>query len=115
MKRLSLAALAVLLAACGSDNPPSIALGDSTELVIAADRGATLTIDQGIGDVTGKTSVAVSPTVTTTYTLKATALGMSTTSKTTVTVGHGAASQVTLTGLSSELAVDTVAPVTVTV
>ena len=125
MKRLSLAALAVLLAACGSDNPPgiqlftaaspSIALGDSTELVIAADRGAILTIDQGIGDVTGKTSVAVSPTVTTTYTLKATALGMSTTSKTTVTVGHGAASQVTLTGLSSELAVDTVAPVTVTV
>ena len=126
MKRLSLPTLAVLFAAaCGSDNPPgiqlftaalpSIALGDSTELVFTAENGATLSIDQGVGNVTGRTSVSVSPTVTTTYTLTATKLGMSTTSKTTVTVGHGAASQLTLSGLASELAVDAPATVTVTV
>ena len=72
MKRLSLAALTVLLAACGGGNPPtielftavpsSIALGDSTQLLFAAESGSTLSIDQGVGDVTGKTSVTVSPT-----------------------------------------------------
>ncbi len=126
MKRLTLAALAVLFAAaCGSNNPPriqsftaaspNIALGDSTELVFAADPAATLSIDQGVGDVTGKTLVTVSPSTTTTYTLTATALGMSSTSKTTVSVGHGPASQVTLAGLNSELAVDTPTSITVTV
>jgi len=127
MKRLSLPTLAVLFAAaCGSDNnapgiqlftaaSPNIALGDSTQLVFAAESGSALTIDQGVGDVTGKTSVSVSPTATITYTLTASKGGKSTTSKTTVTVGHGAATQVTLSGLGSELAVDTPAPVTVTV
>src|SRR5262249_2130537 len=42
--------------------------------------------DQGIGDVTGKTSVTVAPGVTTTYTLTASMGGTSTTAKTTVTV-----------------------------
>src|SRR5205085_2307820 len=122
MKRLSLTAVAVLFAAaCGNNNlrpppgiqlftaaDPSIALGDSTQLVIKADAGATLQIDQGVGDVTGKTTVTVQPTVTTTYMLTASnANGRSTSSTTTVTVGHGAASQITLEGLSSELAVDT--------
>jgi len=102
MKRLSLATLAVLFAAaCGSSNnnppkaptievftaaPSSIALGDSTQLIFAAESGATLSIDQGVGDVTGKTSVAVSPTATTSYTLTATKTAKSSTSTATVTV-----------------------------
>ena len=123
MKRPTLIALAALVAAC-SKTPniqdftavsPSIALGDSTELVIKADSDTKLNIDQGIGDVTGKTLVPISPTSTTTYTLTAyTWYGRSTVT-TTVTVGHGAAGQITLAGLSSELAVDTPANVTVTI
>jgi len=73
MKRLSLTTLAVLFAAaCGSSKnppsievftaaPPSIALGDSAQLIFAAESGSTLSINQGVGDVTGKTSVTVSP------------------------------------------------------
>jgi len=125
MKRLSLPTLAVLFAAaCGSDNPPgiqlftaaspSIALGDSTQLIFAAESGSTLSIDQGVGNVTGRTSVSVSPTVTTTYTLTATRLGMSTTSTTTVTVGHGAAARLTFSGLASDVVADSGVTLTVT-
>jgi hypothetical protein len=100
MKRLSLPTLAVLFAAaCGSDNPPnpptielftavptSITLGDSSQLIFAAESGSTLSIDQGVGDATGKTSVTVSPTATTTYTLTASKRGKSSTSTATVNV-----------------------------
>src|SRR5919201_4376710 len=111
MKRLSLTALAVLLAAACcktadiqlfSATSPSIALGDSTELVIKTDPDLHLYIDQGIGDVTGKTLVPIAPTSTTTYTLTAYAWYGRSTATTTVSVGHGAASQDTLAGLSSE-------------
>ncbi len=125
MKWLSLPTLAVLFAAaCGSDNPPgiqlftaaspSIALGDSTQLIFASESGSTLSIDQGVGNVTGSTSVSVSPTVTTTYTLTATRLGMSTTSTTTVTVGHGAAARLTFSGLASDVVADSGVTLTVT-
>src|SRR5437870_6580962 len=97
MKRLSLTTLAILFAAaCGGGNPPtielftavpsSISLGDSTQLLFAAESGSTLSIDQGVGDVTGKTSVTVSPAATTTYTLTASKNGKSSTSTATLTV-----------------------------
>ena len=100
MKRLS-AALAILLAAaCGGSETPatiqlfvaqpsSIALGGTTTLVIAAAPfDATLTIDNGVGDVTGKTAVTVSPAADTVYTLTATHKGSAAvTVKTSVSVG----------------------------
>ena len=98
MKRLSLTTLAVLFAAaCGSSKnppsievftaaPPSIALGDSAQLIFAAESGSTLSINQGVGDVTGKTSVTVSPAATTAYTLTASKNGKSSTSTATLSV-----------------------------
>jgi sugar lactone lactonase YvrE len=71
-------------------NPAKISTGQSSTLqwnVVGATTG--LTIDNGIGDVTGKTSIVVSPTATTTYTLTATdtqgGLSASSTLQTTVT------------------------------
>jgi hypothetical protein len=124
MKRLSVTTLAVLFAAACSNSPgiqlftaasPSITLGDSTELIFAAESGALLSIDQGVGNVTGKTSVSVSPTATTTYTLTAIKMGRSTTSKTTVTVGQGVPARLTFSGLASEVGVDSGVTLTVTV
>lgn len=54
-----------------SANPSIIASGKTSTLSWSAAGAASLSIDKGIGAVTG-TSVAVNPTVTTTYTLKAT-------------------------------------------
>ena len=82
MKRLSTALAVVLAAACGGTTKPAIqvfvaqpgqvSLGGTTYLVVAASpANATLTIDNGVGDVTGQTQVAVSPTADTTYTLTA--------------------------------------------
>jgi len=66
-------------------NPSTIAAGQATTLGWGAVTDAdTLTIDQGIGPVTGP--VLVSPLVTTTYTLTATGCGGTTTSQVTVTV-----------------------------
>ena len=89
MKRLSLTTLAILFAAaCSSAGnaptievftavPSSIALGDSAQLIFAAESGSTLSIDQGVGDVTGKTSVTglsnASRTVTVTLWIASTA------------------------------------------
>ncbi len=100
MKRFSAALAVSLAAACsGSETPATIqlfvaqpsaiALGGTTTLVIAAAPfDATLTIDNGVGDVTGKTSVTVSPAADTTYTLTATRKGSTpVTLKTSVSVG----------------------------
>jgi hypothetical protein len=66
-------------------NPSTITAGQATTLGWGAVTDAdTLTIDQGIGQVTGP--VLVSPLVTTTYTLTATGCGGTTTYQTTVTV-----------------------------
>jgi sugar lactone lactonase YvrE len=54
-------------------DPPQISSGQRSTLkwnVVGTT--TSLTIDNGVGDVTGKTSVSVSPTATTTYTLTAT-------------------------------------------
>ncbi len=98
MKRLTLAAVLGLVVACNSDSkktdqptiavftaaPSTIIAGQSTQLVFGGT--GTLSIDQGVGPVTGKTSVTVSPTATTTYTLTASLNGSSVTSTTQVTV-----------------------------
>ncbi len=98
MRRLGLTAVAVALAAgCGADSshiavftaaPSSIELGDSTQLMFTVEQDSLVRIDNGIGDVTGRTSVTVSPTTTTTYTLIAVRPGKNPgTASTTVTVG----------------------------
>src|SRR5215467_452590 len=96
MKRLTLALTLGLAAACSKDNkesptiavftaaPGTIIVGQSTQLVFGGT--GTLTIDQGVGDVTGKTSVTVSPTATTTYVLTASLNGSTVNSSTKVTV-----------------------------
>jgi hypothetical protein len=97
MKRIALAMAAVLVAACDNGSPktgPAISVftaapstittGQSTQLVFGAT--GTLNIDQGVGNVTGKTSVTVSPTATTTYTLTASQDGITKNVSTTVTV-----------------------------
>jgi chitodextrinase len=53
---------------------------------IQVSNATSLTITQGVGNVTGKTSVQVSPTASTTYTLTATNAGGSVTATVTVTV-----------------------------
>ena len=125
------AAIALLLASgCGSDfsppqiqmfaaSSPSIALGESTDLVFSVDFTGSLSIDQGIGDVTGRTSVTVTPTATTTYTLTARTRGLAgilrSTSTVTVVVGHGTPTRIAVDGVPAEVAVDSPVAVTMTV
>ncbi len=52
-------------------NPPTISGGQSSTLTWSVNGATSLSIDNGIGDVTTKPSVTVSPTATTTYTLTA--------------------------------------------
>src|SRR5229473_2684058 len=129
MKRLGLAVAVLVAAGCGGDLSPriqlfsaskgAIALGESTELVFSVDFAASLSIDQGIGDVTGKNSVTVTPTATTTYTLTASrpdwGRTLRSTSTVTLTVGHGAPSTITVDGVPSEVAVESPVVVTLTV
>jgi len=69
-----------------SASPSTITLGQGTLLAwTATGKGATVSIDQGVGEVQGS-SVAVSPTATTTYTLTATSPGGSATATVTMTV-----------------------------
>ena len=85
-RRSWLASLAALtLAACNNGGtaaplpvvssftatPPSIVSGGSATLAWTVSGATSLSIDHGVGTVTG-TSIAVTPTVTTTYTLAAT-------------------------------------------
>jgi hypothetical protein len=78
--------------------PATISVGNSATLVFAAtgSTAMTLSIDNGIGDVTGKNQVAVTPSATTTYTLTATDGSKSATATTTVTVGPQAAGSISL-------------------
>ena len=117
MKRLSAAVAILLAAACGGSEAPatiqlftaqpaSIVLGGTTNLVIAAAPfDATLTIDNGVGDVTGKTSVAVTPGADTTYTLTATRKGSTVHATTSVSVGAAPASGFKVEATSAALVV----------
>ena len=66
----------------------AITEGGSTTLNWTTAYTDTLSIDQGIGDVTGTTSTVVSPLVTTTYTITATNVYGSRTDSVTVTVNN---------------------------
>lgn len=66
--------------------PATIAAGQSSTLSWSVTDASTLTIDQGVGGVTGSTSRLVSPTATTTYTLSASNAAGSATATATATV-----------------------------
>ena len=66
--------------------PLTIAAGGSSTLAWSATGATSLSIDHGIGDVTGKTSTSISPSVTTTYMLTATNGAGSVTATATVTI-----------------------------
>jgi uncharacterized protein YkwD len=69
-------------------NPSSITAGQSTTLMWnVSGSNVTLSIDNGVGNVSNVTSAVVQPAQTTTYTLTATNSGGSTTARATVTVG----------------------------
>jgi hypothetical protein len=55
--------------------PSTASAGQPVSLAWAVSGASSLSIDQGIGDVTGKTSVVVTPGATTTYTLTASSAG----------------------------------------
>jgi hypothetical protein len=76
--------------------PDTIEPGQSTKLVFAVEPADARVAINGVGDVTGKTEAAVSPTTTTSYQLTATS-GIATTNKTVVvTVGAAAISALRL-------------------
>ncbi|MBS2023118.1 MAG: hypothetical protein JST92_11945 [Deltaproteobacteria bacterium] len=96
-----LALLLVPLLACGSNtgeqsgapvinsftaSPTTISLGNSATLSWDVSNATALSINNGPGIVTGKTSVSVTPTQTTQYTLSATGPGGSSSAKVTVIV-----------------------------
>jgi hypothetical protein len=67
-------------------SPSSITQGQSATLSFTTVGATSLSIDNGVGDVSGKSSVTVTPAATTTYTLTATNASGSTTAQATVTV-----------------------------
>lgn len=95
MTRNLLLLCTVLLAACGkapevsvfTAAPGTIAKGTTARLVFAAEGEDKLTLEPGVGDVTGKTEVEVTPEQTTTYTLTASNGAGNATQTLTVTVG----------------------------
>ena len=66
--------------------PSSVAPNQPVTLAWAASGAASISIDQGIGDVTGRSAITVYPTQTTTYVLSASNSSGSTTANATVTV-----------------------------
>ncbi len=98
VKRLLVVGLLLALAACSGGvgptissftaTPDTINSGQTSTLAwtVTGDAPITLTIDQGVGAVTGQTSVSVSPAATTSYTLTAKNTAGETTAQTTVTV-----------------------------
>ncbi|MBS2022997.1 MAG: hypothetical protein JST92_11335, partial [Deltaproteobacteria bacterium] len=92
---ISLAFIAVLAGACGSKAPvinsftssPATSLaGDPVTLSWDVSGATTLTIDKGVGDVSSKKSIVVTPQSTLTFTLTATSDGGSVTKSLTQTV-----------------------------
>jgi Tol biopolymer transport system component len=84
--------------------PSSITSGASSTLSWIVTDATSLSIDQGVGSVTGTTSKSVTPTATTTYTLTATTSAGSTTAGLTVVVvppDPGAAKDLTVQGIDS--------------
>jgi hypothetical protein len=73
-------------------NPATISPGQSSTLSWSGSGATTLSIDQGVGAVSGTTSQMVSPATTTTYTLTATSSAGSTTAKVSVAVGASSTS-----------------------
>ena len=67
-------------------SPNSVVAGSSATLAWTVSNATTLSIDQGVGAVTGLTSKTVAPAATTTYTLTATNSGGTVTATTTLTV-----------------------------
>lgn len=86
-----------------SANPTTISAGQPSTLSWQVSDATSLSINQGVGDVTGQTSVSVSPTTTTTYTLTASNADGSTTDQTTVTVSGGSAAGYLWYSASSEI------------
>src|SRR5262249_55318989 len=72
-----------------SANPATIAQGAASTLSWSVTGATSLTIDNGVGIVTGLTSRPVSPALTTTYTLTAANSAGMVTARTTVTVTAG--------------------------
>ncbi len=67
-------------------NPTAINSGSSSTLSWTVTGALTLSINGGVGSVTGTSSISVSPTATTTYTLTATNNGGTSTAQTTINV-----------------------------
>ena len=70
--------------------PSAAAPGQQVTLAWNVSGATNVTVDNGIGDVTSKTSVTVTPAATTTYTLTATGSTGAVTAQTTVIVSSGA-------------------------
>lgn len=83
-----------------SASPANITVGGSTTLSWSVSNASTLSINNGVGTVTG-TSIAVAPTTTTTYTLTATNGYGSTTANVAVTVGSTTGSAPTITAFGA--------------
>ncbi len=69
-----------------SANPSTVAAGQSATLAWSVNAANSVTIDNGVGNVTGTTSTTVQPAQTVTYTLTATNTAGSVTASVTVTV-----------------------------
>ncbi len=67
-------------------SPSSLTVGQSTPLIWAVSGASSLSLDNGLGDVSNATSKLVSPAQTTTYTLTATNSGGAASARVTVTV-----------------------------
>lgn len=87
-------------------SPATITVGESSALAwaVTGSEPVELTIDRGIGSVTGLSTTSVSPSTTTTYTLTAANDAGSTSATTTVTVTAADAVVVTMTPASAVLA-----------
>jgi chitodextrinase len=67
-------------------NPPSVVSGQSSTLVWSVSNASSLTVDNGVGNVTDTSSFSVHPSVTTVYQLTATNSFGSVTAQTTLTI-----------------------------
>lgn len=84
----------------------AIVSGESTTLTwnVTGSTPVTLTIDQGVGDVSGTNSTSVAPTATTTYTLTATDNDGTAEAKVTVTVRGVVINEVTSVQYTNQVA-----------